>query len=316
MTDTATPAGLEVLDVVEDSTACLRFVAVRNEARPDLELKSPADVTSDVARAPGEVIHLVDHADTLAARLLTVRDAANVGSTYLSVFTQGDPGEPLLGDLVELAMSRARALEVPDVRCSDIGDPGHLLALQSRHEFQEGTRWRRFELDVAMAPDEALLPPIVPGGLSTDTLLTRPDLSYAAFRTAHEGLLDAPGDFPRPEQSPETWLAALEESPVSDRGDVLILHDSRDVVFAVVQLELLASGSRHACLELLAVARQHRGRGMARLAKQLAGEHARQRGLLSVSALVHPDNEAMCATNISCGWTEGAPRRTVVRLAR
>lgn len=307
--DIAVPSSLDLLDVAGNGMACERFLWIRGLSDPTLAPKSRVDLLDDLQRRPGELLHLCSSDGTMAATTFTIRDDTGAGSCYVTVFSRTDPGEPTLGDLVRLASDRARAAGVAQVRCGDAEDRPHMAALQDRHGFEPYERWRRFHVDTSEPPDAARLRDgRLPDDVRVATIASRPGLAAAAFTTYRQGLEDTAGDVPRPDETVEGWLHEMDSSPVLGRDLTCMLLDSDDHVLALVQLERLAAGSDRAGMEFVTVARTHRGRGLGRLAKQVALEHARELRIRRLHALNHESNVAICTLNESLGWTEDAPR--------
>jgi RimJ/RimL family protein N-acetyltransferase len=309
------PGSLELLDVAGNGQACERFLWIRGLSDPTIAPKSRIDVIDDIQRYPGTLHYLASRDGTTAATTFEIRDDADRGYCYLTIFARVDPGEPTLGDLVQFALDRAQASDLADVRCGDTADRPHIVALQERHGFTEFERWRRFHVDTANAPDTARLTEgALPADVRVATLAARPSLAAEAFRVYREALADTPGDFPRPEETLETWLREHDGSPVLGRDLVLLLLDDDDHVLAMVELERLAAGSDRAWVEFLAVDRAHRGRGLAKLAKRCAVQHARELRITRLQTMNNAGNEAICAINEQLGWTED-PVRIALRRA-
>jgi GNAT superfamily N-acetyltransferase len=311
--DVEMPASLELVDVEGDYQGCERFLWIRGLSDPTLEPKARIDLVDDLRRHPGELLHLASRDGTVAATAFTIRDDAGAGSCYLTIFSRLDPGEPILGDLVALASARARAAGLAQVRCGEVEDRPHMRALQERHGFVEHERWRRFHVDVANAPAATRLTSGLPDDLRVAALAARPDLVDEAFRVFREGLDDAAGDFPRPDESVDEWLREHDGSPVLGRDLLVVLLDDADRVLAFIELERLAAGSDRAWVGFLTVAREQRGRGLGRIAKQVAVEHARDLGLRRLQTINNAGNLAICELNIELGWTED-PVRVALRL--
>jgi GNAT superfamily N-acetyltransferase len=308
------PWSLELVDVVGDYPACERFLWIRGLSDPTLEPKARIDLVDDLERHPGELLHLATRDGATAATAFTIRDETGAGSCYLSVFSRFDPGEPALGDLVQLASDRARHAGLTQVRCGDTADRPHILALQERHGFTEFERWRRFHVDTTSAPDTARLTEgAMPDDVRIATLAARPGLAAEAFRIYREALADTAGDFPRPDETLEGWLREFDGSPVLGRDLALLLLDDADQVLALIKLERLAAGSDRAWVDFLAVDRAHRGRGLAKLAKRCAVEHARELRIRRLQTMNNAGNDVICAINEQLGWTED-PVRIALRL--
>ena len=314
MTDIDIPASFEVLDVAGSGMACERFLWIRGLSDPTLPRLERIDIIDQIQRSsPGEIMHLASRDGTVAATTFTMRDSTGAGGCYLHVFARADPGEPVLGDLVAFARARATAADAPSVRSIESVDRSHIGALQARHGFIVHERWRRFHLDVNDAPPAARLPGNeLPAQLQLSSLAARGDLAPAAFAVYRDGLADAPGDFPRPDEELETWLRDHDSSPVLSREQLLVLHDGSGEVLAMVELELRSARSDRAWVEFLAVARDRRGEGLARLAKQATIDAARTLGIRRLETMNHETNEAICNLNASLGWIED-PVRVALR---
>ena len=315
MTDTIDiPASLELLDIAGNGMACERFLWIRGLSDPTLAPKQRIDLIDDLQRYPGELLHIASRDGSLAAMAHTISDESGAGSCYLTIHSRSDPGEPVLGDLVRLASDRARIGGVPRVRCGDSEDRPHIDALRERHGFVEHERWRRFHVTTETAPEIARMTPgAMPDDVRVATLAARPGLAEAAFRVYTEGFEDTLGDFPRPEETLEQWLSEHDSSPVLARDLVMLLLDDDDQVLALVELERLAMGSDRAWVEFLTVARDHRGRGLGKLATRVAVEHARELRIQRLQTMNNAANEAICALNQQLGWTED-PVRIALQL--
>ncbi len=303
------PASLDLLDVAGNGMDCERFLWIRALSDPDLPRKARIDLVDDLRRYPGELLHVASKDGTFAATAFTISDPTGAGSCYLTMFCRTDPGEPVLGDMVELARRRALAGGVADVRYGESVDSPIVAAMQQRHGFVEHERWRRFHVDV---PRDAALPAL-PDGIEFTTLADRGDLAAEAYRVCREGLVDTPGDFPRAEEQLDDWLREHDGSPILGRDQVGLLVDG-DRVVALVELERLAMGSERAWVEFLAVDRERRGEGLGALAKQSAPSLAARLGITRLQTMNHADNDPICRLNERLGWTED-PVRVALRRA-
>lgn len=308
------PASLDLLDVVGNGMDCERFLWIRSLSDRDLPRLARIDLVDELQRFAGELLHLASKDGRVAASTMTMRDEGGAGGCHLHVMCREDPEEPVLGDLVGLAVERARTHGTGQVRSSAPVDRPHLAPLRERHGFVEHERWRRFHVDVADAPSAATADlACLPRDLRAVTLAERPDLAPAAFEVRTDGLADTPGDFPRPDRTVESWLAELGASPITGRDLVLLLVEPDDGVVATVELELLAAGSERAWLEFLAVARDRRRTGLGSIAKRAAVAHAARLGLATLHTMNHEHNTAICRLNEQLGWTED-PVRIELRL--
>ncbi len=310
MTTIDVPASLELLDIEGNSQACERFLWIRGLSDPTLAPKARIDLIDDLHRYPGDLLFLASRDGTMAATACVVRDARGTGSCYLTVHARNDPGEPALRDLVAFASEHARAGDVRQVRCGDTADRPHMQALRERHGFFEHEQWRRFHVMTDTAPETARLTEgAMPTGIRVATLAARPGLAQAAYRVYQDGFEDMSGDFPRPEQTFEEWLSEHDSSPVLGRDLILVLiDDPTEDVLALIELERLAMSSDRAWVEFLTVARDHRSRGLAKLAKRCAVEHAREIGIRRLQTMNNEGNDAICAINTQLGWTEDPVR--------
>jgi GNAT superfamily N-acetyltransferase len=293
------PASLDLLDVAGNGMDCERFLWIRALSDPDLPRKARIDLLDDIARYPGELLHLASKDGATAATTFVIRDAAGVGACYLKVFSRVDPGEPVLGDIVELAMRRAREGSVADVRGGAHLAKPYMAALVERHGFVEHERWRRFHVEADADCDV----PALPDGVEVSTLAERPDLAEQAFVAYREGMADTAGDFPRVDETLDQWLRDIDGSPVLGRDLFLLLHDGSNVL-ASVQLELDSAASRRAEVNFLTVARERRGQGLAAVAKQHAVAFAGRSGLTRLHTMNHADNVQICRLNERLGWIE------------
>lgn len=303
------PFSLELLDIAGKGQDCERFIWIRGLSDPDLPPKARIDLIDDLQRYPGDLLHVAARDGTMVAIVCVVRDSRGAGSCCLTVHARADPGEPTLGDLVAFASEHARAGDVRQVRCGDTDDRPHMTALRERHGFVEHERRRRFHVMTADAPEIARITPgAMPDDIRVATLAARPGLCEAAFTLYREGFEDTSSDFPRPDETFGQWLSDHDSSPVLGRDLVLLLLDDDDQLLALVELERLAMGSDIAWVAFLTVARDHRGRGIAKLAKRCAVEHAREIGIRRLQTTNDEGNEAICAINEQLGWTEDPVR--------
>src|SRR5262245_59677921 len=111
--------------------------------------RSASDIVADVDSEPGEILRLLARDTQLASMLFTIGDDTGAGSTYLRIYVGADPGEPLLGDLVTLAASRARTAGLASVRWGGAADLPLFRPLQERHGFVVHDLWRWYHVDTA-----------------------------------------------------------------------------------------------------------------------------------------------------------------------
>lgn len=276
------PASLGLLDVAGNGSECERFLWIRGLSDRQLPPRARIDLVDELQHAPGELLHAASIDGSLAA---TTTITPGDGVCELAIFSRIDPGEPLLGDVVQLAIERARAGGARVLRCSDGIDRPHIVALQARHGFVEHERWRRFHVDVARSAVDA---PALPDGLAASTLAARGDLAAAAFRARGEST----------DTSAESWLRDIDGSPVRDRGLVLVLHAGNEV-HAVVELARLAMDSNHAEVTLHTTTAD-----LDSAALQQAVALAARSGLRRLLTAHHAE---------LLGWTEDTVRVTLTR---
>ncbi|MCB0878135.1 MAG: GNAT family N-acetyltransferase [Thermoleophilia bacterium] len=304
------PPSLDLLDVAGNGMDCERFLWIRGLSDPELAPKARIDLIDLLHRFPGELLYVASRDGRMAAKLMTLGDGSGDGGCFLSIHCREDPGEPLLGDLIDLACDRSRRAGVRGLRCGGVLDRSRpMQALVERHGFVEHERWRRFHADVD--PEAAV--PTLPDGLHASTLAERPDLTDGMFRVFREGLADTPGDFPRPDETLDEWLRDIDGSPILGRDLLLVLHDDDDHVLAMVELERLAAGSDRAWVEFLAVDRERRGEGLAAHAKRQAVALAGRVGLRRLQTMNHESNEPVCRLNERLGWVEDPVRISLRR---
>ncbi|MCW2974305.1 MAG: hypothetical protein JWN72_2578, partial [Thermoleophilia bacterium] len=250
-------------------------------------------------RDHAEDLWFTAHDGSVGGSISTISAEDGQGGTMLGVFISDDPGEPTLGDVVDLAVARARAGNAPRVH-TYLELPSHVVEpFTHRHGFVVHEHWFRFGLDLSGLPD-TLPEPL--GGHAFTTLVERPDLAADAHRTYTESFADMPGDFPRPERGLDRWLKALDVPP-GGRDHLLLLEHAGSVAgFVHVKRGGAASGLGY--VGLLGVRRDARGNGLAHLLKRAVGPFARTLGLDRLESTTHEANTSTIRLNRAAGWLE------------
>ena len=183
------------------------------------------------------------------------------------------------------------------------------LAWLERRGFREWERTRRVELDLASV-DERI--PESAGGLEIVTLAQRPDLMPAVHAVALEAFGDIPGsDEAHFAGSYEEWIARSVAAPGIPRdGFFVALADG--AVAGYASLEIPGAHPRIAWHDMTAVARAHRGRGVATTLKRATIAWAKAAGLERLQTENNIDNAAMRAVNAHLGY-QPMPDEVVLR---
>jgi GNAT superfamily N-acetyltransferase len=300
------PSSLELVDVVGNGMDCERFLWIRGLRDPQLPRIARIDLVDAVQRHGDRVIHACSRDGMVAATVAAVaEDRSGQGTTFLSVHAGSDPDEPLLGDIVELALRLSRSAGTAAIRCSAGATHPIVAALTTRHGFVEQACVRCFHVDVDAGASLDAVP--LPPGIEASTLAQRSDLATAAFDVWHACSAQVGGDAPLAAHDPAGWLASHDASPTGGRAQVLLLHEA-DRVDAVLELRQRAAGSDQAEVAMLAVRPDARGRGLGLAATQAAPAVAAACGMRRLHASTRTDNAAGCRLNERAGWIEDEPR--------
>ncbi|MCW2972827.1 MAG: hypothetical protein JWN72_1100 [Thermoleophilia bacterium] len=303
------PGSLVAYDLLVRDADAEQWLELR--ARYDREDNSPRTVDELRAniRRQGNPPRAVGSADrTLVAFVATEFGTTGDGATYVNAYCDGDPGEPVLGDLVAYATALAASAGAGRVEFIAHADNRLADPLAARHGFQVAEHWRHFEL--AIRGDE--VGAALSEGLEIVTLGARPDLAEEAFRVYGDSLDDVLGDFPRGARDIASWLERLDASHSRGRDHVALLVHG-DEVRAMLRLLRRRPESDRADVAMLGVDRAHRGRGYARVTRAHSGALAASLGLTKLESCTRSDNLGIIRLCETQGWSEVDPHFMVRR---
>jgi mycothiol synthase len=168
-----------------------------------------------------------------------------------------------------------------------------------RRGFREWERTRRLELDLATSTVQGS---DCAEGLEIVALAQRPELLRAVYDVARETVADMPGtDEAHRAGSYDEWVARSVAPPgVREDAFFLALVDGRVAGYA--SLEISGAHPEIAWHDMTAVARAHRGRGIASALKRASIAWARQAGLERLQTENNIENAAMRAVNVRLGY--------------
>jgi mycothiol synthase len=174
------------------------------------------------------------------------------------------------------------------------------LGWLERRGFREWERTRRVELDLA---DVAAASPDVPAGIEIVTLALRPDLMPAIHGVAREAFADMPGsEEAHSAGSYDEWIARSVAPPGVPR-DAFFAALVDGQVAGYASLEIPGAHPHIAWHDMTAVARAHRGRGVATALKRATIAWAKAAGLERLRTENNVENGPMRAVNARLGYT-------------
>ncbi|MFL5684235.1 MAG: GNAT family N-acetyltransferase, partial [Chloroflexota bacterium] len=196
--------------------------------------------------------------------------------------------------------ARERGKQVLHMPASD-GHPEGVAFLLHRG-FSEYERSKSVSLELTgMAP-----PPLdVPDGIVLATLAERPELADAVYDVAVEAFADIPGgDTPMATGDPAEFRAREIDRPnIPHEGFILAqAADTGRVVGYASMIRIAGAARRTAWHDMTAVARDHRGRGIANALKRATIRWAIADGVEVLEAGNDTDNLAMRAVNARAGY--------------
>lgn len=302
------PASLVAYDLMSSDEDAERWLELRARYDDsDTTSMSVEELRASIDRQRKRAQWVGSTNGALIARVAT-EHGTDDDATYVWPYCAGDPGEPVLGDLVTFATELAahdgaRRVEFSPHQYNQLATP-----LESRHGFVIAEHWRHFEL--LIRGDET--GDALPDGLTIVTLEARPDLVDDAFRVYKDALDDVPGDFPRGTRDLAAWLDNLDRSHLSGRDHVALLVDGVDVR-AVLRFHRRRPKSDRADVAMLGVDRAYRGRGYARMTRAFCGALAASLGLATLETCTRSDNAGIIHLCETQGWTEVEPHFMVRR---
>src|SRR3954451_18894012 len=207
-------------------------------------------------------------------------------------------GTALLTTISERARSRGKqVLHIPanDARPEGIG-------FLTRRGFIEYERNKTVFLDLGTGRRPAA---DVPAGVGLTTLAKRPDLIDGVYSVALEGFADIPGgETPMATGDAAEFRAREIDRPgIPHHGFILALDEGTGRVVGYASLIRIPGAKRpSAWHDMTAVARDHRGRGIAGALKRATIRWAIADGIQVLEAGNDTDNAAMRAVNAQAGY--------------
>jgi GNAT superfamily N-acetyltransferase len=185
------------------------------------------------------------------------------------------------------------------------------IAFLEHRGFTEIERARAVRLDLTRPASDARP---TPDGISITTLADRPDRISAVHRVAVEAFADIPGGDRPPDAGDLAEFTArdVDHPGVPLDAFMLAIDTERDVVVGYANLAFVPGSTTVAWHDMTAVARSHRGRGIAMALKQAVIDWARANGLTALETGNDVDNAPMRAVNARLGY-EPMPDEIFVR---
>lgn len=171
----------------------------------------------------------------------------------------------------------------------------------SRRDFVEVGREERCRLELGTVRS-APAPSALPDGVTLVTLDGRPQLEAGVFAVGREAIADIPGADAYDVGDFAHFVAGELRIPGLIH-ECAVVAMAGDVVIGYALLVRYEARPTVACHEMTAVAREWRGRGVARAMKQAQIAHARQIGLDALEADNERRNAAMRRLNARLGYT-------------
>jgi GNAT superfamily N-acetyltransferase len=222
-------------------------------------------------------------------------------------------GAGLGSRLVALAEAHVAAHGATVLR-SETDDTAEALGFAARRGYAETGRERYSTLDPAAADLSGLaaLEAAKAGeGYRLATLaelLDRPRDLHALYDAAHR---DMPSDSPRAALEYGEWVGETLGNPaLHAEASPTILHGERPVALCWLLVDVAAGKADH---ELTGTAPDHRGRGLARLAKLAAVRWCREHGIRTMVTSNAAENAPMLAVNERLGFRPAIVRVNLLR---
>lgn len=207
--------------------------------------------------------------------------------------------DELLGHLI--------ANDARSVRSSAVDDPG-MLAWCLDRGFTRSREERYSRLGLA---DPGTLPPVPALPAGARTLSAAEVGPEAVYQIDAVAIADQPGDVPADQVPYEGWLAQVWQSPETDlEFSTVVLVDDVPAAWTLVEADrttgrIWAGGT--------GTLPQHRGKGLAKLAKSVALRRAAKAGITDAFAINDATNGAMLAINTWLGYRPCATHWTQIR---
>lgn len=174
------------------------------------------------------------------------------------------------------------------------------IAFLERRGFAAYERMKAVRLDLVGRSAE---PVDAPAGVTITSLAEHPELVEGVYRVALEALPDIPGDGPAVPGTLEEFRVLEVDRPAIPPGGFAIAVDSaRYIVIGYASLLLLPANPTVAWHGMTAVARSHRGRGVASALKRATIAWAIENGLHVLETANDEANAPMRAVNGRLGY--------------
>ncbi|MFI9244536.1 GNAT family N-acetyltransferase [Streptomyces sp. NPDC053086] len=253
-----------------------------------------------VAEEDGEVIG--------TAQVHLVPDSREPGQACLNVYVRPDRTHRGAGRLlVEAGEEYLTSLGATKLFAWALDEPAN-RAFAERRGYRLGRSAHFLRLDLACGT----LPPLteVPAGVELRTAADFADDPRPLFELDAETLLDEPSDVSYEFTDYDAWLKETWNHPLLDRElTTAACVDGRPVAFTTAYTD----GDGRYSTAMTGTARDHRGRGLAKLAKLHSLHRARTAGLTEAFTGNDTGNDAMIAIN---KWLGYEIRATEVRYVR
>ncbi|WP_327136781.1 GNAT family N-acetyltransferase [Streptomyces sp. NBC_01340] len=288
------------------------FAHIRHLALPFM-IQTGESVAYDVAHA---------HPDAHYRPLLAEEDGELIGTAQVGlVYDSPDPGNGYLhvyvhpkrlgrgagSLLVSTAEERLAALGATKIHAWVLDRPAN-RAFAEKHGYRASRSAHFLRLDLA----NGTLPPLEapPKGVELRTAADFADDPRPLFELDAETLLDEPSDVDREFTDYEAWLEETWNHPLlsHDLTSVAVV-DGRPAAFSAARTD----GATRYGTVMTGTARAHRGRGLAKLAKNDSLHRARAAGLTEAFTGNDAGNGPMLAINKWFGYEVCATEVTYVR---
>ncbi|MEU9284770.1 GNAT family N-acetyltransferase [Streptomyces sp. NPDC048275] len=288
------------------------FARIRHLALPFM-LHTPESIAYDVEYA---------HPDAHYQPLLALEDGEPIGTANVSmVYDSPEPGHALVNIyvhpertgrgagslLVRTAEKRLGALGATRLHAWVLDQPANRSFAQ-RHSYRPSRSAHFLRLDLA----NGVLPPRQepPAGVELRTAADFADDPRPLFELDAETLLDEPSDVEREFTDYAAWLRETWNHPLlSHELTSVAVVDGRPAAFSAARTD---GGTRYGTV-MTGTARAHRGRGLAKLAKNDSLHRARAAGLTEAFTGNDSGNGPMLAINKWFGYEVCATEVQYVR---
>ncbi|MCX4556804.1 GNAT family N-acetyltransferase [Streptomyces phaeochromogenes] len=277
------------------------FARIRHLALPFM-LSTPEAITYDAANA-----HPDAHFQPLVAeedgelvgtgQVGIVYDSPQPGQGYLNVYVHPDrQGRGAGSLLVRTAEERLAALDVTRSFVRVVDEPANRAFAEKRGYLpRRSAHFLRLDLATCTLPPRQE----PPAGVELRTAADFADDPRPLFDLDAETLLDEPSDIAHEFTDYEAWLKETWHHPLlSHELTSVAVVDGRPAAFSAARTD---DGTRYGTV-MTGTARAHRGRGLAKLAKNDSLHRARAAGFTEAFTANDAGNEPMLAVNKWFGY--------------